>query len=193
MEKAYIGMFLIATIFANDLFAQAMVGSRAMEANNEVVFSLLGMNKDYVYRSKNLAGRYDKDNKQFVFILPVHSLQSTDEIEDITIVNELLRSNRVNQNIYVTARFDENLVDVKEFKSPTEVILDGFITIANRNYSLPVRMSLFYNNDVLFYKLNLELDYFKSKWLVPAHQRNFLTGILQLQVVDGKWRNFSKQ
>ncbi|CAN5363287.1 hypothetical protein BH23BAC1_BH23BAC1_20100 [soil metagenome] len=192
MKKIY--PYIIILIFLPFLaIAQHPQQQRFFDASNEVVLKLVGFDKDYDFRSDQFAGRFDQAQRRFEFIIPAISVYPLNDPADLSVFQDIFLANTVDPNIYVTADFRENLVDMREFKSPTEMVLDGMLTIYNRHYNIPVVMSLFYSNEVLYYKLRMDLDLFHLNWSIPPHHRSFLTGIMQIQVTDGKWSNLYKQ
>ena len=191
--KALNLIFLIFILFPYLAVAQQTQQQKVFDASNEVILKLIGIDKDYDFRSNRFAGRYDQAQRRFEFIIPTISVYSLNDPADLSVFQDLFLVNSVDPNIYVTADFRENLVDMREFRSPTEMVLDGLLTIYNRHYNIPVTMSLYYNNDVLYYKLRMDLDMFHLNWKIPQHHRAFLTGIMQIEVTDGRWSNHYKQ
>jgi hypothetical protein len=182
----YILIFLMGPCL---VMAQQPHHQKVFDASNEVILKLVGIDKDYDFRSNRFAGRYDQAQRRFEFIIPALSVYPLNDPADLNVFQDLFLINQVDPNIYVSADFQENLVDVRGFTSPTELVLDGLVTVYNRHYNIPVVMSLFYSNNVLYYKLRMDLDMFHLNWQIPPHQRTFLTGIMQIQVTDGKWSN----
>jgi hypothetical protein len=186
--KSYIFIcFLLLPLFVK---AQNLPQNQVFNAANEVVLKIFGTDKNFDFRSDKFAGRYDNEQSSFEFILPVLSVYPLDETNDLNLVRDLFLVNKGQPVINLTASFKDPLTNVKDFKSPQELVLDGWLTIADRRYNIPVVMSLFYNNDILFYKLRTEIDMYQLNWSMPAHYRTFLTGMLQIQVNDGRWKNF---
>ncbi len=186
--KSYIFIcFLLSPLLVK---AQNLPQNQVFNAANEVVLKIFGTDKNFDFRSDKFAGRYDNEQSSFEFILPVLSVYPLDETNDLNLVRDLFLVNKGQPVINLTASFKDPLTNVKDFKSPQELVLDGWLTIADRRYNIPVVMSLFYNNDILFYKLRTEIDMYQLNWSMPAHYRTFLTGMLQIQVNDGRWKNF---
>lgn len=192
MKKIYI-IFLVILLIPGLSIAQQTQQQKIFEASNEVVLKLIGIDKDYDFRSNRFAGRFDQAQRRFEFVIPAISVYPLNDPADLSIFQDLFLASTVDPNIYVTADFRENLVDMREFKSPTEMVLDGMLTIYNRHYNIPVVMSLLYSNNVLYYKLRMDLDMFHLNWRIPQHHRAFLTGIMQIQVTDGRWSNLNQQ
>lgn len=192
MKKIYI-ICLVILLIPGLSIAQQTQQQKIFEASNEVVLKLIGIDKDYDFRSNRFAGRFDQAQKRFEFVIPAISVYPLNDPADLSIFQDLFLASTVDPNIYVTADFRENLVDMREFKSPTEMVLDGMLTIYNRHYNIPVVMSLLYSNNVLYYKLRMDLDMFHLNWRIPQHHRAFLTGIMQIQVNDGRWSNLNQQ
>lgn len=186
--KSYILGILL--LFPFHIHGQVLPQNQVYNVANEVVIKIHGTDRNFVFQSDNFAGRYDKEQNFFEFNLPVLSVYPLDETNDISIVRDLLLINKGQPVVNITASFTDPLINIKDFNSPKEVVLDGWVTIADKKYNVPVVMSLFYNNDILFYKLMTEIDMYQLNWRIPQHYRSFLTGILHIQVNDGKWRNF---
>lgn len=158
---------------------------------NEVLIIVQGTDQNFIYQSDQFAGRYDKNDNLFEFILPVTSLYSLDEAIDIKVIRDILLVNKGQPILKLTASFNDPLINVQDFNSPQEVLLDGWLTFNEERYNIPVVMSLYFVNDMLYYKLRTEIDMYELDWRMPVHYRKFLTGKLMIQVTDGKWRNFN--
>lgn len=160
---------------------------------NETLIIIQGTDRNFTYQSDKFAGRYDKNQNFFEFILPATSVYSLDEANDIEVARNILLINKGQPVLNLTASFNDPLINVEDFKSPQEVLLDGWLTFNEQRYNIPVVMSLYFLNGVLFYKLRTEIDMYELNWRMPVHYRKFLTGKLMIQVNDGQWRNFNVQ
>jgi len=191
-NMTFIKRYVICIILHLPLLAigQNLPQNQIYNVANEVSLKIFGIDRNYNFISEKFAGRYDKNQRFFEFILPIQSVFPIDGTHDVSIVRDLFVINKGQPVINLTVSFMDPLVSLEEFNSPQELILDGWLTIADRKYNIPVVMSLYYSNEVLFYKLRTEIDMYKLSWNMPEHYRTFLTGIMQIQVNDGKWRDF---
>ncbi|MDQ3394666.1 MAG: hypothetical protein M3512_11225, partial [Bacteroidota bacterium] len=173
-------------------FGQNMAQNQVFLASNEVFIKIFATDKNYDFRSEKFAGRFDENQNFFEFNLPLNSVAPLESPNDITVFKDLFMVNLGNHVINLTASFQDPLTNIKDFNSPQEFVMDGWLTVADKRYNVPVIMSLFYNNDVLFYRMRTEVDMYTLKWPMPVHYQKFLTGMLQIQVNDGQWRDLNK-
>lgn len=179
-------IFLLAA-FAFSEASQAQ--GQAYNASNDVSIKITGNTRDYVFGSRDFAGRYNKNDKRFEFYLPVPSVYATSDTSDLYLFRDIFAGYENAQDFFITATFADELTSLAEFKTPTDMVLDGLLTLPNYSLSLPVYMKVFYNNNILFYSMRMELDLDLIAANIPPHYLPLLSGEMQLLVSEGRWNN----
>ena len=190
MKKNYRSVWIAGCLllaFIHSLRAQ----TTNVIANNTVEIMLKGNKHVYAFGANRLSNRFDYNQSQFEFELPLDAVHGLNKRSDLAIFRAVFLGNDpdssdIPANFRLVVPMPDYGEGFNQYRTVQTLRLTGECTLGGRFYKVPVRMELFYTDNMLYYDLALELTAGGRPIQVPFTIASLELDEIQLFVPDGK-------
>ncbi|MGK7397649.1 MAG: hypothetical protein ACNS62_23955 [Candidatus Cyclobacteriaceae bacterium M3_2C_046] len=181
---------IVIFLFSSPLFCNSQ--NIIYDGSDNVNIILDGYQNNFEYQSEEFMAQFDRDKKQFEFIIPLNSIEPADKDARIELIHNLFRPH-IFEKIKITTYLPKNLLSLKDFRDPQKYELDAMLSLFGSEFEAPLVLSLLSSQNALFYNLRVNVDLNKYQVVIPEAYQDYLTGIVSFTVTDAHWVNFFNQ
>jgi hypothetical protein len=142
---------------------QAQLQTLDYTSSKKVDFLIKDATKTYAFTADHLDGRFNNSLRRFEFRLPLQMVRGVDTKTNINVFKSVFLPS-IEQDITANDYFSlwiylpQNFQSFEVFRNAQTLTLNGVCMIGNQSYPTPVRMQLFYSNDILKYDIMLTIN-----------------------------------